>query len=92
MTSDTNLRLKEVCVLPITKTLFNLGNGLNLLGCSLDEVIKPSVSLTILEGIQLRKFLQRAKIHLPLSKKYKESYHVIPPIGRHLKYGQPIED
>ena len=41
VTSNADLRSKEKSIFLITKTLFDLGNGLNSFGCSLGKVVKP---------------------------------------------------
>ena len=93
-TSDASLEREEVSILPISKTILDLGNNLDFLERSLGKVIKRYVALARLEGIEPRKLCQSIRVYLPLNKENKEPYHVSPPIGCHLEHSQVtvIED
>ena len=89
-TSDAGLRCEEISILPVTKTFLDLGNDLDFLSHPLGKIVKPQVAFARLEGIEPRKLLRSRKVHLLLNEEDEESYHVSPPIGKHLKYGQIV--
>ena len=54
MAPNTNLESKKEAILPITKTLPNLGNSLESLGHLLGEVVELLVALVSFQGVKPR--------------------------------------
>ena len=88
---NADLRSKEDSILLVTKTLLNLGDGLDSLGHPLGKVVKPQVALVGLQGIETRKLLWSRGSHLSFCEQDEEPDHVSPSIGHHLEHHQLVE-
>ena len=81
---------KKIVVLPVTKTLPNLGNGLKSLGHSLREVVESLVAFVGLQGVEPREIFRSWRTHLELHKQHVEPDHVCPSIERHLEHSELV--
>ena len=53
MALNADLRSEEKCVLLVTKTLFNIGNGLKSLSRLFRKLVKPHITLLGFSGVEL---------------------------------------
>ena len=52
MSSNTDLRSEKEGVLPVAKTLLNLGNNLDSLSSLFGKIIKPLIALAGFQGVE----------------------------------------